>query len=190
MTPVLDDDFAAYDSDPAYDKSKPLTPLTEKWLWKTYLGERISKFDPRKAVITALPYETGYWHTHIPFDLLPQQPLLFAKNMQELRWVSCISACVLLGGFLSSPGSPPTEEPYYDLCGFRVEYTKRAWEPKRYSGISRKLNENGEGDWAEEDMKHFGIDGPGGEFITQIEVGMGELPKALKVGISITQSNC
>lgn len=54
-------------------------------------------------------------------------------------------------------------------------------------GITRKLNEKGEGDWAEEDMNHFEIDGPGGEFITEIEVGMNELPKALKVCVSVTR---
>jgi hypothetical protein len=68
-----------------------------------------------------------------------------------------------------------------DLCGFRVEYTKRAWEPKRYVGMPRKLNDNGEGDWREEDMSHFEIDGPGGEFITVVEIGWEELPVALKV---------
>jgi hypothetical protein len=187
LTSIPDDDFTSYDSDPAYAKSKPVTPLTEKWLWKTYLGDPISNLHPRKAAITALPYKTGYWNSSVPFDLLPQQPLLFAKNTQELRWISRISACVLEGGTVSTPGTSPGIRKYYDLCGFRVEYTTRAWEPKRYMGITRKLNEKGEGDWAEEDMNHFEIDGPGGEFITEIEVGMNELPKALKVCVSVTR---
>lgn len=66
---------------------------------------------------------------------------------------------------------------YHDICGARVEFVPEYDQPKRFVGKDREID----GDWKEENMVHFPIDGPGGEVVTRVDVSGGGLRKGLKV---------
>jgi hypothetical protein len=136
-------------------------PLASKWLWKSSILPGPS--------IRALPYKTGYWSPHPSFDFLPQEPLIFGLSETELRTLIRFSACVRPGGTVSG-GPDFRTRTFYDMTGFRVHFV---------NGSSKAI-----GECVEEFMKDFDIDGPNGEHIITLEVGMNELPKQIKVNSS------
>jgi hypothetical protein len=94
-----------------------------------------------------------------------------------------ISSYISSGITPSSSTDRDCEKKPVDLVlGFRAQYIRRYWEPKRHVGKSREIDEKGDPvDWPESSLRHFDIDGPGGEYITEIEAATVDFPAAIKV---------
>jgi len=114
-----------------------------------------------------------------PIDVLPHEVLLWAKDKDELKRLTRISAFVVEDRHVTSRKGT---RPVHAVLGLRVEYEERYWEPKRTIGsgtVSAERKESESDDWAEEYLVHFDIDGPGGELVTEIHVA--DQAKAIKL---------
>lgn len=118
-----------------------------------------------------------------PSDIVPESVLIWAENLIEVSKIERISSYISkdLGPSLRS-NERFQKKPVNLVLGLRVEYIRRYWNPKRYVGIPREMDENGDPiDWPESCLQHFDIDGPGGEYVTEVEVALMDFPAAIKV---------
>lgn len=128
--------------------------------------------------------DPSYSARSVPEEVLPLEALIWAKNAEDLRTIKRISAYVTEGGTISGTGDDGQSfsRIYHDVCGARFEYVPDCKQPKRFVGIGKEVwDDDTGGDWEEDNMVHFEIDGPGGEVVTRVEVAMHENPKAMKV---------
>jgi hypothetical protein len=126
-----------------------------------------------------LPFDIPGGLEETPIDVLPHEVLLWAKDKDELKRLTRISAFVVEDGHVSSQ---ERTWPVHAVLGMRAQYEERYWEPKRTIGSGTKSAENEESendDWAEEYLVHFDIDGSGGELVTEIHVA--DQAKAIKL---------
>lgn len=123
---------------------------------------------------TALPLATMASTVGKPIgDLTPHALLLWAKDAVELAKVERVSLRVRTGGDGTEEGST--------VFGMRVEFIRRYWEPKRYVG-HRKLDDNGDlEDWPDDQMVHLDVNGPEGEYISEVAIGTAGCPRAIMV---------
>lgn len=125
----------------------------------------------------------GYHQDDVSAEMIPYQVLLWAKDAAELRQIRRISAYVVVGGTVSGNfnGSTWESRPVHDVLGLMVEYVNDYAEPKRIGLLKEKYEKGELAELAEEHMQHFDIDGPGGEYVTEVEVATMSDPKAMKV---------
>lgn len=131
--------------------------------------------------------------TEINQQLVPQEALVWAKDMTELRQLKTVSIFTTYSYMADISG---VEVEAYHICGLGVEFSAEHTEGRRLVGVEGKL----EADEQEADlptldgpriphragaklreMKGDGnfrvdldIDGPGGEIITEVFLGWGE----------------
>src|ERR1700712_4090619 len=163
-------------------------PQVQRLLWKEKAAKLASNGATSSHTVPIwshphfrmIPFEFSKGSEDLPFDVLPHEVLLWAKEEVELKRLTRISAFVVKGG--ETAGSVATGElprPIYDVVGLRAEYEKRYWEPARTVGSGkapRRIYKNTYGsespelreietetpDWAEDYWVHFDINGPGG----------------------------
>jgi hypothetical protein len=117
-----------------------------------------------------IPFDIPGELEEVPIDVLPHEVLLWAKDKDELKRLTRISAFVIEDGHITIGGR---KRPVHAVLGIRAEYEERYWEPKRTIGSGTKsaeLKESESDNWADEYLVHFDIDGPGGELVTEIHV--------------------
>ncbi|KAF2136701.1 uncharacterized protein K452DRAFT_312984 [Aplosporella prunicola CBS 121167] len=156
---------------------EPQIPLVQKMLWKstsTPLG-----FPPAAhPQLVALPYHEDPLdryriQANLPEDVVPAEPLIWAASEAELKSVQRISVYQLNDG--------------RDICGAKVEFTPESGIPARVVGngvaVGTKSEDDAEigGEWQEQFVVGFDIDGPGGEVVTAVEVMHDEEIKAMKL---------
>ncbi|PGH27250.1 hypothetical protein AJ80_00960 [Polytolypa hystricis UAMH7299] len=109
-------------------------------------------------------------------DLVPKQVLLWAKEPKEFDKLTQISALVSQDMRKTAhPDGTTAEVPFETIIGLRTQYIRKYWEPKRYVGFTR------DEDVHEQRMHHCDIDGPGGEYITSVEVAVDQWARAIRV---------
>lgn len=106
-------------------------------------------------------------------DLIPHQALIWARDERDLRSLRRVSGYIVAG-------STYCDEIYMDdVCGVTAEYTPKSALMRRMVGITK--TSPGSEMTFERPWRHFEIDGPGGEIITEVQYAMHEKPKAIKI---------
>jgi hypothetical protein len=144
------------------------------------------------------------WLTEIHQQLVPQEALVWAKDVTELRQLKTVSIFTTYSHMTDISG---VEVEAYHICGLGVEFSAEHTEGRRLVGVEGKLEADGqEADLSTLDgpriphragaklceMRGQGnfridldIDGPGGEIITEVFLGWGEYDTVdcLRVGL-------
>ncbi|KAF4443728.1 hypothetical protein F53441_11370 [Fusarium austroafricanum] len=122
-------------------------PLREKLLWACSWS---ATWEHQSTTIVTL-FPTECHTTPLEDDLRLYESLRWAASKKVMEKLYQISAHISPDGL---------------ILGFRIEYVRNYWEPKRYVGDA--------GDWPENEMKHLTLDGAAGEIITEIGVNASE----------------
>lgn len=158
----------------------PELSFSQSHLWSSHLSD-IALRNPRYHVLSHPKVDPT--QDEFPIDLVPQQPFIWAKEHEELSKIERISSYISRSEVPSlSSGEGSEKKPANIVLGLRAEYIRRYWEPKRYIGLPRDMNEDGDLlDWPESSLQHFDIDGPGGEYVSEVEAAIVDFPAAIKV---------
>lgn len=137
--------------------------------------------------------ELDGWLTEVHQQLVPQEALIWAKDMTELRQLKRVSIFTTYSHMADISG---VKVEAYHICGLGVMFSEEHTEGQRLIGVEGKLEADGQGDDLPaldgpriphragaklREMKGDGnfridldIDGPGGEIITEVFLGWGE----------------
>lgn len=137
-----------------------------------------------------------FYQEEVPLDMIPQQALVWATDPSELKLLKRISSFWAVDGLLNDGGKGIPDP---DVVGLRVEYVKDvAWggrtrhigsgepTPSHDTSNNHSLEScqlpgiQGSGPWHPSYMTHFDIDGPGGEVINEVRLGVDGKAIALK----------
>jgi hypothetical protein len=155
----------------------PRPPLLEMCRWKEdYQNEYGSRIweHPKLSLITD---ETQQFAIYSCVESTsPQEVLVLAREPQELRCLTRLTARLGSGGYVSSiPGRP-----LMVVCGLTACFGEASSVRQRDIG---ELPHAGPNEWAEDDCVHFDIDGAGGEEVVELAVGVDihRVPRSIKV---------
>ncbi|KAL1632887.1 hypothetical protein SLS58_011280 [Diplodia intermedia] len=174
------DDFALLET---FDDDSD-APFPQRCLWRNDLREYLP--DPRDRVWNLPSLRVVRPNDNSPEDMVPCEALLWAKDLNELRQITRLSANVIVGGTVSGTGEDGKwyTRNYHVLCGASVQYTPEYGQPERFVGLNAQ-DAGGvdvdKGDQTPRTMVDFDIDGPGGEEVTSVKVATQGISKALKV---------
>jgi hypothetical protein len=155
------------------DLGIPETDLLYRLLWcpkmPSYMG------------VLPLP-RARYTPDEPPADLVAYENIFWALDCSGLSELMRISAHILSS---SDRNENSQRLSVRGLLGFRAEFIEESGEPKRYVGAVDLDESTGDIlEWPDEEMEHFDIDGPGGEYIIEIEMATAEMQKAIKLRIN------
>ncbi|GME25859.1 hypothetical protein GTA08_BOTSDO09438 [Neofusicoccum parvum] len=154
-------------------------PYLQRHLWKyssrgnlgTHTGSTIPiKIWDHPSLRVIFSRDPRYSARNVPEEVLPLEALIWAKDAEELRTIKRISAYVTEGARYPGQGSTGSRS-----RGCITTFAEPA------SSTSPTASSLSGGDWEEDNMVHFEINGPGGEVVTRVEVAMHENPKAIKL---------
>ncbi|SPO01668.1 uncharacterized protein DNG_04341 [Cephalotrichum gorgonifer] len=92
-------------------------------------------------------------------DLISHEILHWIKDKSEIRKLEEITVRI---------GTRPTQSGA-DIIGIRVQQVRNYWEPRRYVGARDVYGDRDPVDYPEmKEVQHFKVDGPGGEYITEV----------------------
>lgn len=155
------------------------TPL-QALLWdEDYSGMlQLSIWDhPTLELVYETDHSTGF-EDGVHRDLIPHQALIWARDQQDLRSLRRVSGFVVVTGARLG-GETPTQ----DVCGVSAEYDPKSALMRRMIGITK--SSPGAELKFEDPWRHFEIDGPGGEVITEVQYAMTqEKPKPMAMKVS------
>lgn len=164
-------------------------PLTHRHLWSsasTGLFEGASEPDEQLSVwsnplIAMQPFPRLGSRVSLR-DIIPHQALFFAKDIAGLRDLKRISVYAVPKYVLTANDLVTIDE----IVGVRVEtnnpssrfrYATSSLQPGHMIGTAPPA-------WDETQMRHFDIDGPGGERVTSLETGQDRDLFAIKVSLT------
>ena len=142
--------------------------------------------------------EPGVWgRSVVPAHLIPHEAFVFARG-GELRG-KLERVAVYLGpgdgdgssadgsGGGGGDGGRAINLRTAVVHGFRAEYIRRYWQPKKYAGLRRNVSEwEKPPEWPEEWVVLLEVDGPRGEVIDEVFVCQG---KGGTLGLKVSHSS-
>lgn len=111
-------------------------------------------------------------------DLAPCHIIQWASYPSDIRRLKSISAWVYTDDSVL-PDADATR-PVTNVLGMTAKFIKRPREPESHVGLNRRAAEE-EGSSFYDKLQHFEIDGPGGEYITEVGVAADQSWSAIKV---------
>ncbi|KAF7114470.1 hypothetical protein CNMCM5793_008774 [Aspergillus hiratsukae] len=115
-------------------------------------------------------------------DLAPCHIIQWASSPSDIRRLKSISAWVYTDDSVLPDAD--TKRPVTNVLGMTAKFIKRPWEPETHVGLKRRAAEE-EGSSFYDKLQHFEIDGPGGEYITEVGVTADQSWSAIKAKAGI-----
>lgn len=110
----------------------------------------------------------GYLPPQISTDLVPYRFRVWAHHPEGLRDVVRISARVV-NGIEDDPNNPGTQTASAGILGLNMQLIEGN-EMARYIGSIGTESYDEYNSFIKDKMQHFDIDGPGGEYITEVGI--------------------
>lgn len=176
-------------------------PTIQQLLWITHPFPAASGGFPRHhfyfairnhADVHVLPFpKTTNVRDGFPADAVPHDILLLAEHAKKLKEISRISAYVLPESEISRFGgvgmSCQKSSSECRVLGLRVEYVATSGEAERCVGFANlPRTSKPQKNWPEQHWHHFEVDGPRGEYVTEVGIAMEGRLKAIKVGFGLS----
>ncbi|KUI67408.1 hypothetical protein VM1G_03131 [Cytospora mali] len=103
-------------------------------------------------------------------DVVAHEALIWARDQHDLRSLKRLSGYILFGDTTSSLDARGDGIDIPDICGMTAEYSPESGLTRRMVGVEK--NCPGPDLASEETWENFEIDGPGGEFVTEVQYGV------------------
>ncbi|ROT42389.1 hypothetical protein SODALDRAFT_326552 [Sodiomyces alkalinus F11] len=144
------------------DKAEP--PLQRRCLWR-------EDFYYHAEGLRMVPVgETETTNSDFHLDLLPYHTFRWSQDERDLKRLKRLTAQFIPAGTVSRPGSDFSFEITHGLCNMRAEYDVL---PHDARPVARHADIDGT-PFPETDLRHFNIDGPGGERVIAVSAVMSD----------------